>query len=217
MILIQSLRRLRLRNKWLSGSCWCISLHLWILKPGASAAQRLATVLGDHSSEREVYLSCGFFVSSCLFSFLSHQTMESWLTEITHKLPMAKSKDLFPHSYRTRFCPAFYIIDHPFSWNLSTLAWKIPWMEEPGRLRSMGSQRVGHDCATSLSLSSSLPSFHALSCFFPTPSAHSFSLSSASLSLCSFFSENSLFQGCNPHPHSYLPPLKSHHPCFPNP
>ena len=27
----------------------------------------------------------------------------------------------------------------------STLAWEIPWMEEPGRLQSMGSQRVGHD------------------------------------------------------------------------
>ena len=27
----------------------------------------------------------------------------------------------------------------------STLAWKIPRMEEPGRLQSMGSQRVGHD------------------------------------------------------------------------
>ena len=27
----------------------------------------------------------------------------------------------------------------------STLAWKIPWAEEPGRLPSMGSQRVGHD------------------------------------------------------------------------
>ena len=27
----------------------------------------------------------------------------------------------------------------------STLAWKIPWMEEPGRLQSMGSRRVGHD------------------------------------------------------------------------
>ena len=26
----------------------------------------------------------------------------------------------------------------------STLAWKIPWMEEPGRLQSMGSPRVGH-------------------------------------------------------------------------
>ena len=27
----------------------------------------------------------------------------------------------------------------------STIAWKIPWTEEPGRLQSMGSQRVGHD------------------------------------------------------------------------
>ena len=27
----------------------------------------------------------------------------------------------------------------------STLAWKIPWMEEPGRLQSMGSLRVGHN------------------------------------------------------------------------
>ena len=34
----------------------------------------------------------------------------------------------------------------------STLAWKIPWSEEPGWLRSMGSWRVGYDWATSLSL-----------------------------------------------------------------
>ena len=34
----------------------------------------------------------------------------------------------------------------------STLAWKIPWMEEPGRLQSMGSLRVGRDWETSLSL-----------------------------------------------------------------
>ena len=27
----------------------------------------------------------------------------------------------------------------------STVAWKLPWMEEPGVLQSMGSQRVGHD------------------------------------------------------------------------
>ena len=33
----------------------------------------------------------------------------------------------------------------------STLAWKIPWTEEPGGLQSMGSRRVGHDWATSLS------------------------------------------------------------------
>ena len=34
----------------------------------------------------------------------------------------------------------------------SSLAWKIPWMEEPDGLQSMGSLRVGHDWATSLSL-----------------------------------------------------------------
>ena len=34
----------------------------------------------------------------------------------------------------------------------STLAWKIPWTEGPGRLQSMGSLGVGHDWATSLAL-----------------------------------------------------------------
>ena len=34
----------------------------------------------------------------------------------------------------------------------STLAWKTPRTEEPGRMQSMGSRRVGHDCTTSLSL-----------------------------------------------------------------
>ena len=34
----------------------------------------------------------------------------------------------------------------------STLAWKIPWTEEPGRLQSMGSRRVGQDWVPSLSL-----------------------------------------------------------------
>ena len=36
--------------------------------------------------------------------------------------------------------------------NSSTLAWKIPWMEEPGRLQSMGSLGVRHNWETSLSL-----------------------------------------------------------------
>ena len=42
----------------------------------------------------------------------------------------------------------------------STLAWKIPWMEEPGGLQSIGSLRVGHDWATSLSIFTF--HFHAL-------------------------------------------------------
>ena len=38
----------------------------------------------------------------------------------------------------------------------STLAWKIPWTEEPGRLQSMGSLKVGHGLTTSLSLFTSM-------------------------------------------------------------
>ena len=55
-----------------------------------------------------------------------------WLTNYKHYLWLSTEKAMAPHS--------------------STLAWKIPWTEEPGRLQSMGSLRVGHDWRTSLSL-----------------------------------------------------------------
>ena len=42
-------------------------------------------------------------------------------------------------------------VSRPMAPHSSTLVWKIPWTEEPGRLQSMGSLRVGHDWATSLS------------------------------------------------------------------
>ena len=46
-----------------------------------------------------------------------------------------------------------YISEKAMAPHSSTLAWKIPWTEEPGRLQSMGSLRVRHNWATSLSLS----------------------------------------------------------------
>ena len=49
-----------------------------------------------------------------------HQSLGSM-----NQLGLAAEKAMAPHS--------------------STFAWKIPWMEEPGRLQSMGSLRVGHD------------------------------------------------------------------------
>ena len=50
------------------------------------------------------------------------------------------------------------LLEKTMATHSSTLAWKILWTEEPGRLQSMGSHRVGHDWATSLSLFT----FHAL-------------------------------------------------------
>ena len=55
-----------------------------------------------------------------------------WVFTILYPLQLVLEKAMAPHS--------------------STLAWKTPWAEEPGRLQSMGSWRVGHDWATSLSL-----------------------------------------------------------------
>ena len=44
------------------------------------------------------------------------------------------------------------LLEKEMATHSSTLAWKMPWTEKPGRLQSMGSQRVRHDWATSLSL-----------------------------------------------------------------
>ena len=37
------------------------------------------------------------------------------------------------------------VLEKEMATHFSILAWKIPWKEEPGRLQSMGLQRVGHD------------------------------------------------------------------------
>ena len=50
-----------------------------------------------------------------------------------------------------KFC-IWYVTEKAMALHSRTLAWKIPWMEEPGGPQSMGSLRVGHDGATSLSL-----------------------------------------------------------------
>ena len=75
---------------------------------------------------------------------------QAWLndwTELNWILASSKWKDTF-NLRRNNL-----ILKKAMAPHSSTLAWKIPWMEEPGRLQSMGSLRVGHDWATSLSLS----------------------------------------------------------------
>ena len=49
--------------------------------------------------------------------------LETWVQSLRREDPLEKE-----------------IVNHS-----STLAWRIPWIEKPGRLQSMGSQRVGHD------------------------------------------------------------------------
>ena len=69
--------------------------------------------------------------SSPAVNISQYQGLFQWV-EFSHQVAKVWEKVMAPHS--------------------STLAWKIPWMEEPGRLQSMGSLRVGHNWMSSLSL-----------------------------------------------------------------
>ena len=66
-----------------------------------------------------------FLRASLVAQRLKHlpEMWETWVQSLGREDPL--EKEMAPHS--------------------STLAWRIPWMEEPGRLQSMVSQRVGHD------------------------------------------------------------------------
>ena len=44
-----------------------------------------------------------------------------------------------------QICNTVLFLEKEMATHSSILAWRIPWTEEPGRLQSMGSQRVGHD------------------------------------------------------------------------
>ena len=58
----------------------------------------------------------------------------------------------FPVCHFSNLPKLMSIVEKETAPHSSTLAWKIPWTEEPGKLQSMGSLRVGLDWATSLSL-----------------------------------------------------------------
>ena len=90
-----------------------------------------------HSSEVSSIWQCDSLVTSWLSGHMwpgiieRKETNPSSMSTLSH-LVLVAEKATAPHS--------------------STLAWRIPWMEEPGGLQSTGSLRVGHDWATSLSL-----------------------------------------------------------------
>ena len=83
---------------------------------------------------RSIWNSIFFFVflweSLCLTG--SKEGEECTIKSICNQVGLDAEKAMAPHS--------------------STLAWKIPWTEDPGGLQSMGLLRIGHDWATSLSL-----------------------------------------------------------------
>ena len=78
-----------------------------------------------------------------------------YISQVRYKIqtsPVAQMVKCLPAMWETwvRFLGREYSLEKEMAIHSSILAWKIPWTEEPGRLQSTGSQRVGHDWTTSL-------------------------------------------------------------------
>ena len=102
----------------------------------------LKSLLQHHSSKASILQRSAFSIVQ-----LSHLYMTSGKTiSLTRRTFVDKVMSLL-FNMLSRLVTEKAMAPHS-----STLAWKLPWMEEPGGLQSMGSQRVGHDGATSLSL-----------------------------------------------------------------
>ena len=88
------------------------------------------------------------------FFLRSKRLLIAWLQSPTAVIHSVAEKSKVSHCFH---CFPIYLpwsdgTEKAMAPHSSTLAWKIPWTEEPGRLQSMGSWRVSHDWVTSLSL-----------------------------------------------------------------
>ena len=79
--------------------------------------------------------------------------IEDYLNTVTESLKMAFLRDTSMQETQVWSLGWGDPLEKEMTAHSSVLAWKIPWMAEPGRLLFMGLQRVRHDWATSLSLS----------------------------------------------------------------
>ena len=111
------------------GSCDFILLYIVVLFFPHNLLKRLSFLHCILPSFVIDKLTVGVWVYFTALSFMFHWSINLSLSEYHTTV---SEQAMAPHS--------------------STLAWKIPWMEEPGGLQSMGSLRVGHDWVTSLSV-----------------------------------------------------------------
>ena len=103
--------------------------------------------------EHQLSLPWRFHTKTRLSNFSWKIRCSNWSSSTAH----FSQRNWFPVCLVHRLTPHFWglivsELEKAMAPHSSTLAWKIPWMEEPSRLQSMGSLRVGHDWGTSLSL-----------------------------------------------------------------
>ena len=126
-------QRYKQNSVWLP---WCSRFRRRLYEPGGSDSKASACNVGDQGCVFRSGRSPGEGNGDPLQYSCLENSMARGAWQVTDhgiaKNQTQLEKAMAPHS--------------------STLAWQIPWMEEPGRLQSMGSLGVGHDWETSLSL-----------------------------------------------------------------
>ena len=108
------------------------SVIFFPLSNSLMTSPRQAYILSFSSVLLTPYLNYSFYFGTLASEILIFLICEKHFITIFHLLRKNEEKAMATHS--------------------STLAWKLPWMEEPGGLQSMGSLGVGHNWVTSLSL-----------------------------------------------------------------
>ena len=115
--------------------CMRITILPWLERRGRTCLWRFSQIILNWALVEQLFVVALHSVASFVVQMLScvQLFVTPWTAARQNSLSFTISpeKTMAPHS--------------------STLAWKIPWTEEPGRLQSMVSLRVGHNWATSLS------------------------------------------------------------------
>ena len=86
------------------------------------------------------FWNCTWRTVILILGALPHLRWASLVAQTVKCLPAMRETQVRSLGWKDR-------LEKEMATHSSTLAWKIPWTEEPGRLQSMGSQRVGHDWA----------------------------------------------------------------------
>ena len=131
---------------WASSRSWW-----WTGKPGAlqSTGLQIQTWLSNWTELRSrrknvTSISSISLIHSVSWLLLNIYHMPSSLVaQIVKRLPTMRETQILSLGWEDP-------LEKEMATHSSTLAWKIPWTEESGRLESMGSQRVGHDWTTLL-------------------------------------------------------------------
>ena len=137
LLIIFSFQPLSAFKKYLSSSAW-----------GSASLLLLACCL-IHESLKKVSLifECTLFNFCCLMDLAAMVGLKETYRFPMNPLNSLSSSEILRVSFLLTVGISLFASPHS-----STLAWKIPWMEEPARLQSLGSLTVGYNWATSLSL-----------------------------------------------------------------